>query len=91
MKISTFRPMNLYDVPARQQSAAPAQQEAAEVKAGASATQASAGKELITKEEKQFFAKLYPDDTQKITSYSTYTKNGVAKEHSIGSLIDKKS
>jgi hypothetical protein len=54
----------------------------------------SAGKNapaVISQEEIQFFSKLYPEQSNEISSYSTYSKNGVSQEYSVGSLIDKKS
>ncbi len=56
-----------------------------EQKAGASAA------DVISQEELQFFTKLYPEQSKNIASYSTYSKNGISQEYSVGSLIDKKS
>lgn len=47
--------------------------------------------DVISAEELQYFTKLYPEQTKEISSYSTYSKTGISQEHSVGSLIDKKS
>ena len=47
--------------------------------------------DVISPEELQFFATLYPEQSNEFSSSSTYSKNGVSPEHSVGSLIDKKS
>lgn len=44
----------------------------------------------VTKEEKQFFTKLYPNDTDQIENYHFYNKAGNKNGVSIGSLFDKR-
>ncbi len=44
----------------------------------------------VTKEEKQFFAKLYPEDKDNIASYHFYNQQGDKKGVALGSLFDKR-
>ena len=44
----------------------------------------------VTKEEKQFFTKLYPNDTDQIENYHFYNKAGDKNGVSLGSLFDKR-
>ena len=44
----------------------------------------------VTNEEKQFFTKLYPNDTEQIENYHYYNKAGDKNGVSIGSLFDKR-
>lgn len=44
----------------------------------------------VTKEEKQFFTKLYPNDTDQIENYHFYSKTGDKNGVSLGSLFDKR-
>lgn len=44
----------------------------------------------VTKEEKQFFTKLYPNDTEQIENYHFYDKSGDKNGVSLGSLFDKR-
>ena len=44
----------------------------------------------VTKEEKQFFTKLYPNDTDQIENYHFYNKAGDKNGVSVGSLLDKR-
>lgn len=44
----------------------------------------------VTKEEKQFFTKLYPKDTDQIENYHFYNKSGDKNGVSVGSLFDKR-
>lgn len=44
----------------------------------------------VTKEEKHFFAKLYPNDTDQVENYHFYNKAGSKNGVSIGSLFDKR-
>jgi hypothetical protein len=44
----------------------------------------------VSKEEKQFFTKLYPNDTDQIENYHFYNKAGDKNGVSIGSLFDKR-
>jgi hypothetical protein len=83
MKVSSFQPMQGFEVASRVAAHTPPQPQ--EHKAG------SAAADVISQEELQFFTKLYPEQSKDITSYSTYSKNGISQEHSVGSLIDKKS
>lgn len=86
MKVSSFQPMNVYEGQVRPtDTPAPIQDQE-----GAFAAEIEDA-EIISQDEKQYFSKLYPNDSKSITSYSTYTKNGVAKDYSVGSLIDQKS
>ena len=44
----------------------------------------------ITKEEKDFFKKLYPENKQEIIDYHFYQKSGKMAGVTVGSLIDKR-
>ena len=44
----------------------------------------------ITKEEKNFFTKLYPQNKEEITDYHFYQRTGEMKGVSLGSLIDRR-
>ncbi len=44
----------------------------------------------VTNEEKKFFAKLYPKDTEQIENYHFYNKAGDKNGVSLGSLFDKR-
>lgn len=44
----------------------------------------------ITKEEKKFFTKLYPENEEQINQYHFYNKDGNKKGMLIGSLFDKR-
>ena len=44
----------------------------------------------ITNEEKKFFTKLYPDETEQINNYHFYNKDGDKNGVSLGSLFDKR-
>jgi hypothetical protein len=90
MKISSFQPMNVYEAPGRQAAAAKQAPKPEEQNAAASAQQQTEP-ELLSQEEKQYFARLYPDESKTISSYATYSRTGVTKPSSVGSLIDKKS
>lgn len=84
MKVSAFQPMNVHETPIRQVGA-PAMERMLEL----STTDEPGG--IISQDEKQYFTKLYPNDSQTIKSYSTYSKKGVTKDYFVGSLIDKQS
>jgi hypothetical protein len=83
MKVSSFQPMQGFEAASR----AAAFKTAQPPEVGA----AKAGAEVISPEELQFFSKMYPEQSKEISSYSTYSKDGVSPEYSVGSLIDKKS
>ena len=83
MKVSSFQPMEGFEGASRAAAHKPA------AKTPDAAAQSSA--EIISPEELQYFTKMYPDQSNNISSYSTYTKHGVSQETSVGSLIDKKS
>lgn len=44
----------------------------------------------VTNEEKKFFSKLYPNDTEQINNYHFYNKAGDKNGVSLGSLFDKR-
>jgi ribosomal protein L5 len=44
----------------------------------------------ITSEEKKFFSKMYPNNTEQITNYHFYNKEGDENGVSLGSLFDKR-
>lgn len=44
----------------------------------------------VTNEEKKFFSKLYPNDTDQINNYHFYNKAGDKNGVSLGSLFDKR-
>lgn len=93
MKVSSFQPMNIYEtqsraVPLQQQRTPDAETASDALSLTASGTDPD---DIVSQQEKQFFAKLYPNDSQAITTYSTYSRNGVTKEYSVGSLFDQKS
>ncbi len=44
----------------------------------------------ISKNEKTFFKKLYPELKQEINNYRFYNKNGIRNVTSLGSLFDKR-
>jgi len=83
MKVSSFQPMQGFEAASRVAAFKPAQPP----QRGAQ----KAGNEIISPEELQFFSKLYPEQSKEISSYSTYSKDGISAEYSVGSLIDKKS
>jgi hypothetical protein len=51
---------------------------------------AASSKNNISNEEKQFFAKLYPQDKSEIMDYHFYQPSGKMAGVSIGSLFDKR-
>lgn len=44
----------------------------------------------ITNEEKQFFAKLYPDSKEDVMNYHFYHKNGKMQGVTLGTVFDKR-
>lgn len=46
--------------------------------------------EEITKEEKNFFAQLYPEKKNEIVDYHYYQKSGQMSGVTVGSLFDKR-
>lgn len=46
--------------------------------------------DVVSKDEKQFFASLFPENSAAITSYSVYASTGMKKNINLGSIIDKK-
>ncbi|HLP18071.1 MAG TPA: hypothetical protein VK470_17570 [Bacteroidota bacterium] len=96
MKISSFQPMNINDArseSARQMAAAKKTQKPdGEAQAARESQRAETeNASIMSREEKEYFASLYPEDSKKIISYSTYSKGGIAQAVSVGSLFDKKS
>ena len=83
MKVSSFQPMQGYE--GAQRAAAHKPATPPELHAG------KAPVDVISPEELQYFTSLYPEQSNELSSYSTYSKNGISPEHSVGSLIDKKS
>lgn len=47
-------------------------------------------KEIVTKEEKQFFATMFPGDSEKIRNYTLYTQSGKKNSVGLGTIIDVK-
>ena len=45
---------------------------------------------VISKDEKQFFANMYPDNKTEIVDYHFYQKSGSMSGVTVGSLIDKR-
>lgn len=45
---------------------------------------------VISKDEKQFFANMYPDNKKEIVDYHFYQKTGSMAGVTVGSLIDKR-
>lgn len=45
---------------------------------------------VISDDEKQFFANLFPGSANEIKSYSPYGRNGIAQSAVVGSLVDLK-
>ena len=48
------------------------------------------GSDQLSKEEKTFFAKLYPGQSEEINNYQFYQRSGQMKSVSLGSLIDRR-
>lgn len=46
--------------------------------------------DVVTGEEKQFFAELFPKDSEAIRSYGGYSPSGVNKPVQLGTIIDMK-
>ena len=44
----------------------------------------------VTKDEKNFFTKMYPEDQNTINNYQFYNKDGDKMSVQIGSLFDKR-
>lgn len=56
-----------------------------------SATQQTApAPETVTKEEKDFFVSLYPNQKQEISDYHFYQRSGKMSGVSVGSLLDRR-
>jgi hypothetical protein len=83
MKVSSFQPMQGYEGAKRAAAQKPA--DLPQRGSGMPTT------DIISKEELQYFATLYPDQSKEFSSYSTYSKDGISQGHSVGSLIDTKS
>lgn len=47
-------------------------------------------KEIITKDEKKFFSKLFPQAVSAIQSYTSYSPTGTRKPVALGTIIDVK-
>jgi hypothetical protein len=83
MKVSSFQPMQGFEGASRAAAQKPAH--TARPEPGTSPA------EVISPEELRYFTKLYPEQTKEISSYSTYSKNGISHEFSSGSRFDQKS
>ena len=46
--------------------------------------------DTVTKEEKKFFAKMYPENKDEIIDYHFYKSSGKMSGVSVGSLFDKR-
>ncbi|MFZ4619111.1 MAG: hypothetical protein ACOYNS_01020 [Bacteroidota bacterium] len=46
--------------------------------------------DVVTGEEKQFFAELFPKESEAIRSYGGYSPSGVNKPVQLGTIIDMK-
>lgn len=83
MKISSFQPVQGASGPMRTTAFKPAAQATGET--------ANASANGMSQDELRYFTTLYPEQSNDISSYSTYSRNGISQENSVGSLIDKKS
>jgi hypothetical protein len=46
--------------------------------------------DVVTGEEKQFFAEMFPSSTEEIRTYSGYSPGGMKRPVQLGTLIDMK-
>ncbi len=46
--------------------------------------------EVVSPEEKQFFAAMFPENSSAIKSYSVYASTGMKKNIQLGTIIDAK-
>lgn len=53
-------------------------------------TEESKKTDAVTKEEKNFFAKMYPENKNEIIDYHFYKSSGKMSGVSVGSLFDKR-
>ncbi len=56
----------------------------------ATSQQMSPAAENVTKEEKDFFVGLYPEQKQEIADYHFYQRTGKMSGVSVGSLLDRR-
>lgn len=61
-----------------------------DVSTSSQAKNVSSPKENLSAEEKDFFAKLYPQNKSEIVDYHFYERSGKLSGVKIGSLIDKR-
>lgn len=61
-----------------------------EVNSSSQAKNISSSKENLSTEEKDFFAKLYPQNKSDIVDYHFYERSGKLSGVKLGSLIDKR-
>jgi hypothetical protein len=66
------------------------QQQGADKASNAQAEKSEKKGEEITKEEKNFFAQMYPEKKNEIVDYHYYQKSGQMSGVTLGSLFDKK-
>lgn len=62
----------------------------AEVSSNIQSKNISSSKENLSAEEKDFFAKLYPQNKSEIVDYHFYERSGKLSGVKLGSLIDKR-
>jgi len=79
--------MQGYEAATRAAAQKPAEQPARQ----AASRTGGAPADVISPAELQYFTDLYPEQSKEISSYSTYSRNGISPEYSVGSLVDKKS
>lgn len=46
--------------------------------------------EIINKEEKQFFANMFPEKKSEVMDYNFYTRSGKVNSSQVGSLFDRR-
>jgi hypothetical protein len=46
--------------------------------------------EILNKEEKQFFANMFPEKKSEVMNYNFYNRNGKVNNLQIGSLLDRR-
>jgi hypothetical protein len=46
--------------------------------------------EILNKEEKQFFANMFPEKKVEVMEYNFYNRNGKVSTNLLGSLIDRR-
>ena len=73
-----------------QSRTAPADKPAAKAGGPGPASVNAAGNQVLTAEEKDFFAALFPGSENEVQSYRTYSPGGLRQSAASGTLIDRK-